>query len=291
MNQHAAWRLALAQKIAPFYAIQPDVEAAWVFGSVARNFADCHSDIEIAVVWSHPPEAETLQTTAIEAGAMAWQMAPYNEANQSWSEQFQVAGVQIDTAHWTRATIENIVADVVERFDVSQNFLIFEKQATVSAIQNASVLHGHSLIEAWQKRVAIYPEALAIAMVQKHLRFGPFASREMLAKRNEIPLLYENHCHSVRLLLNLLFGLNRIYHPTFKWTPRLVEHMTIVPPHFFTRLERVFQVCSVEGTAELRSLIEETFDLIELHLPQIDLKPQRTEFTKPYPAWLAEGHA
>jgi hypothetical protein len=107
----------------------------------------------------------------------------------------------------------------------------------------------------------------------------------MLAGRNEIPLLYENHSHSVRLLLNLLFGLNRIYHPTFKWTRYFAEEMTIAPRDFFARLEQVYRDDAVSGTRELRSLIEETFDLVEHHLPQIDLAAQRAEFAKPYESW------
>jgi hypothetical protein len=139
----------------------------------------------------------------------------------------------------------------------------------------------------WRDRVAVYPEGLAIAMVQKHLRFSAFGSREMLASRNEIPLLYENHSHSARLLLNLLFGLNRIYHPTFKWTRHFAAEMKIAPRDFFARLEKVYRADAVSGTRELRALIEETFDLVEQHLPQIDLAAQRAEFAKPYESWPA----
>lgn len=285
MTEHSAWRIALARKIAPAYTAHPHVLAGFVFGSAARGFADPYSDTELAFVWSQPPSAADLEAAAQNAGAGNWQMGPYEESRQAWSEQFFVEGMRIETGHWTRDAIDNIVADVVERCDVSQSWLVFEKQATASALQHAVILHGEDRIRQWQNRLSPYPEALAVAMVQKHLRFSPFGSQEMLAERAEIPLLYENHAAIVRRLLGLLFGLNRIYHPGFKWTRSCVEEMTIAPPAFFTRLERVFQSDAVRGAQELRQLIEETFNLVEQHLPQVDLTPQRETFNRPSQKW------
>jgi hypothetical protein len=51
------------------------------------------------------------------------------------------------------------------------------------------------------------------------------------------------------------------------------------------RLELVFQSEAAIGTHELRQLSEEMFDLIEVHLPQVDLKPQRERFDRLYPRW------
>jgi len=285
MTEDSAWRISLAHKIAPAYAANPSVQAGFVFGSVGRGFADQYSDTELGFIWSQPPSAAELQTAAQRAGASGWQFGPYEESRQAWSEQFHVEGMKIETGHWTRETIDNIVADVVERYDVSQNWLVFEKQATASALQHTVILHGEDIIRRWQNRLSPYPEELAVAMVQKHLRFSPFGSQEMLAERDEIPLLYENHCAIIRRLLNLLFGLNRIYHPGFKWTRYWVEEMSITPPAFFTRSERVFQSDAVSGTHELRQLIEETFDLVEQHLPQVDLKQQRETFNRPCQRW------
>lgn len=285
MTNHSAWRLELARKIAPAYTANPKVEAAFVFGSVARGFADEYSDTELAFVWSEPPSAAELQAAAQNADAANWEFGPYEEGRQAWAEQFYVAGVKIETGHWTRATIDNIVADVVERYDVSQSWLVFEKQATAAALQHAVILHGEELIKQWQSQLTPYPEPLAVAMVEKHLRFNPFGSQEMLAERDEIPLLYENHCAIVRRLMGLLFGLNRMYHPGFKWTRPWVEAMSLTPPAFFPRLERVFQSDAVRGTYELRQLIEETLDLVERYLPQIDLKPQRETFSRPSQKW------
>ncbi|WAL59896.1 DUF4037 domain-containing protein [Thermocoleostomius sinensis] len=122
--------------------------------------------------------------------------------------------MKVEAGHWTREMIDNSVIDVVERYDVSQYGLVFEKQAIAFHLQHAVVLYGEDLIRQWQTQLSTYPEELAVAMVQKHLKFRPFDGQRILTERLEIPMLYENKCAIVQRLLNILFGLNRIYHHT-----------------------------------------------------------------------------
>jgi predicted nucleotidyltransferase len=285
MTEHSVWRISLAHEIAPAFTAHPKVEACFVFGSVALGIADQYSDLELAFIWSQLPSAEELQAVAQSIGVEGWEIELYGKAKQAWLEQFYMYGMKVEAGHWARDEMDNIVTDVVERYDVSQNGLVFEKQATVSHLQRAVVLYGEDIIKHWQTRLSPYPEELAVAMVQKHLKFRPFDGQQILTERLEIPMLYENNCAIVRRLLNLLFGLNRIYHPGFKWTRYWIQQMNIKPPDFFERLERLFRSDAVSGTHELRWLVEETFDLIEQHLPQIDLKQQREVFNRTYPKW------
>lgn len=285
MTEHSVWRISLAHKIAPVFTANPEVEACFVFGSAALGISDQYSDLELAFIWSQLPSAKELQAIAQSVGVQGWEIEPYGEAKRAWLEQFYRYGMKVEAGHWARDTMHNIVIDVVERYDVSQNGLLFEKQASASNLQHAVILYGEGIIKHWQKRLSPYPEELAVAMVQKHLKFRPFDGQHILTERLEIPMLYENNCAIVRWLLNLLFGLNHIYHPGFKWTRYWVEKMKIKPPEFFARLERVFQSDAVSGTHELRQLVEEVFDLIEKTLPQVDLKQQRGIFDRIYPRW------
>nr|MDZ8021511.1 DUF4037 domain-containing protein [Nostoc sp. SerVER01] len=275
----------MAQKIAPAFIANPKVEACFVFGSAALGISDQYSDLELAFIWSQLPSVEDLQATAQSVGVKGWEIEPYGAAKQAWLEQFYLYDMKVEAGHWARDTINSIVIDVVECYDVSQNGLVFEKQATAFNLQHAIVLYGEDIIKHWQNRLSHYPEELAVAMVQKHLKFRPFDGQQILTERFEIPMLYENNCTIVRWLLNLLFGLNRIYHPGFKWTRYFVEEMNIKPPDFFSRLERVFQSDAASGTRELRQLSEETFDLVEKHLPRVDLRQQRETFNRLYPKW------
>jgi hypothetical protein len=285
MTDHSAWRILLAHKIAPAFTANPAVEACFVFGSAALEISDQYSDLELAFVWSQLPSAEELQGTAKRVGVEGWEIEPYGEAKQSWLEQFYMHGMKVEAGHWVRSTIDSTVTDVVEHYDVSQYGLVFEKQAIAFHLQHAVVLYGEDLIRHWRNQLSPYPEELAVAMVQKHLNFRPFDGQHILTERLEIPMLYENKCAIVRRLLNILFGLNRIYHPGFKWTRYWAEEMSIKPSSFFNRLERVFQADAVSGIHELRQLVEEVFDLVERTLPQVDLKQQRETFDRLNPRW------
>ncbi|MBE9139680.1 DUF4037 domain-containing protein [Nodosilinea sp. LEGE 07088] len=285
MTEHSVWRISLAHKIDPAFTANPKVEACFVFGSAALGISDQYSDLELAFIWSYLPSVEELRATAQNVGVNGWEIEPYGEAKQAWLEQFYMNGMKVEAGHWARETIDNVVIDVVEQYDVSQNGLLFEKQAIASHLQRAVVLHGKDIIKQWQNQLSPYPEELAVAMVQKHLKFRPFDGQHILTDRCEIPMLYENNCAIVRWLLNMLFGLNRIYHPGFKWTRYFVEEMNIKPSDFFARLERVFQSDAASGTRELRQLADETFDLVEQCLPQVDLKQQRETFNRLYPRW------
>lgn len=285
MTEHSAWRISLAHKIAPAFTANPAVEACFVFGSAALGISDQYSDLELAFVWSHLPSAEELRTTAQNVGVEGWEIEPYGEAKQRWLEQFYMHGMKVEAGHWTREMIDNIVINIVERYDLSQYGLVFEKQAIAFHLQRAVVLQGENIIRQWQTQLSPYPEELAVAMVQKHLNFCPFDGQHILTERLEIPMLYENKCAIVRRLLNILFGLNRIYHPGFKWTRYWAEEMSIKPSSFFNRLERVFQADAVSGIHELRQLVEEVFDLVERTLPQVDLKQQRETFDRLNPRW------
>ncbi|MEA5447464.1 DUF4037 domain-containing protein [Leptolyngbya sp. CCNP1308] len=285
MTEHSVWRISLAHKIAPAFTANPEVEACFVFGSAALGISDQYSDLELAFIWSKLPSAEELQTTAQNVGVKGWEIEPHEEAKEAWLEQFYLYGMKVEAGHWARHAMDRIVTDVVECYDVSQNGLVFEKQASASNLQHAVILYGEDIIKQWQNRLSPYPEELAVAMVQKHLKFRPFDGQHILTERLEIPMLYENKCMIVRWLLNLLFGLNHIYHPGFKWTRYWAEEMSIKPPSFFNRLERVFQADAVSGVHELRQLVEETFELVEQCLPQVDLKQQRETFNRLNPRW------
>ena len=56
MNEASQWRLAIATKIAPYYAAYANVEAVVVLGGVARGWADDWSDIDLVVLLARSPD-------------------------------------------------------------------------------------------------------------------------------------------------------------------------------------------------------------------------------------------
>jgi len=127
MSEHSLWRIALAHKIAPVFTANPKVAACFVFGSAALGISDQYSDLELVFIWSQLPSVKELQAAAQSVGVTGWEIEPYGEAKQAWLEQFYIYGMNVEAGHWARDTIDNIVTDVVEHYDVSQNGLMFEK--------------------------------------------------------------------------------------------------------------------------------------------------------------------
>ena len=152
MTKHSTWRISLAHKIAPTFTTDPKIEACFVFGSAALGIADQYSDLELAFIWSQLPSAKELQSTAQRIGVEGWEIEPYGKAKHAWLEQFYMHSMKVEAGHWARDEMDNIVTDVVEHYDVSQNGLMFEKQATVSHLQHGVVLYGEDIIKHWQTR-------------------------------------------------------------------------------------------------------------------------------------------
>jgi hypothetical protein len=107
-----------------------------VFGSAAIEISDQYSDLELGFIWSQLPSAEELQATAQNVGVEGWEIEPHGAAKEGWLEQFYRYGMKVEANHWARDVMDNTVMDVVERYDVSQNGLVFEKQAIASATRD-----------------------------------------------------------------------------------------------------------------------------------------------------------
>ncbi|TDO45778.1 hypothetical protein EV643_112102 [Kribbella sp. VKM Ac-2527] len=82
-------------------------------------------------------------------------------------------------------------------------------------------------------------------------------------------------------VLNVLHALNGRYcgHPSaFKRLDALEHELPIAPHDLAARLRSVFTLPAPEGAEALRSLFEETYDLVEVHLPEVDVDRLRALF-------------
>ena len=163
-DQHSGWRAQMAAQIAQAYAVDSDVAAVYLAGSVARGWADRFSDIELDVFWHRPPRDIQRQAALERAGAVVhvdWssppdettyrqllvqhngqlsQIWPYEELE--WSEHYYVDGVNIGVSAFLVETMECWLADMVERCDTDD-----DKHMRVAALQHAVPLHGRELVD------------------------------------------------------------------------------------------------------------------------------------------------
>lgn len=186
MNDATAWRRDFVQSVAAPYINHPKMTAVAIGGSVARGWADRHSDIELFVFWAEPPTDDERRAAVKEAGGtidIDWSDPPSDESyralftqtdgqlgqiwpyeNDEWSEHFYVQGVNIGVSGFLVSTVDAYLEDLHERYDTDD-----EKQILVSAIQHSVPLSGETTISAWQSRAAEFPAGLARAIIQEYL--------------------------------------------------------------------------------------------------------------------------
>ncbi len=283
MKEASLWRYALAQQIASHYQANPKVAAVLVEGSVARDYTDHSSDIDLAVFWAQPPTAKERRDIVTRAGGRDRHPSPSIREAAGWSERYERGEVSIDVRHTTVKATEVLLAAVLEHADPA-----LSKQQRLAALRSALPLVNPTLITRWQQQAAAYPHALAVAMVREHLRFRPAWEQERLAERHDVLVLYDSFCTAQKQLLLVLLGLNRLYYPGWRWMDRLLDQLQVTPPNLSPRLKQLFAIVSIDPLAsvyQLHDLIEETFCLVETQLGEVDTQAARERFRGQRRAW------
>lgn len=112
-------------------------------------------------------------------------------------------------------------------------------------------------------------------MVQKHLNFRPlWILRNYGVEREDLLFFSEEILAATKHIMGVLLGLNRFYHPVsaapFKGMDKFIQKMAIAPPNLSSRLKGIFQEEPDIAVNHLGELIEETFALVEKHMPEVD---------------------
>jgi hypothetical protein len=267
MNDESRWLVGLARQIMPVYMRHPGARAAMVTGSAARGEADRYSDLDVVVYYEDVPSLDELDSDREENGGEGKARRTVASDGSRVAELHYVRGVRCDISHLRIAAWEEKMAAVLEQHDAGSPI-----QDSLAGLLRALPLHGVDLIRGWQARAAHYPDELAAAMVQLHLRFYPrWLLEQMAAGRGDRVWLQELLLEQEKKLLGILCGLNRIYHHgEFKRLDRLIARMAIVPPELEERLLRVLRAEPLEAVGQVERLIQETLELVDRHLPQVD---------------------
>jgi predicted nucleotidyltransferase len=271
-HNEIARRRRLVKIVAPAYAANPKVAGVLLAGSVARGIADQFSDIEIDIYWHTPPTDED-RTAPIERAG--WGIVYRHVDENEWADGILIEGVKVDTSQFLVSTIERYLDDALVRADIEPEY-----QVRITAIQHGRPLYGAELIERWRARVASYPEALAQAMLAEYCTFRPRYLLEMLAERDDVLLLHQDLVAAEQQILSVLMGVNRVYapHPFHKWLDWEIGQLAIAPPDLNRRMRQILRAEPRAAVGQLHQLIEETFALIEQHLPSFDTSAARAVY-------------
>lgn len=273
MNETSRAGVVLGKGLVHAYDDNPRVTAVMVGGSVALGCADNYSDLEIGVFWGDPPTTDERKAAILRNGGelLSFDRSPGHEFYALSAA--EVSGIRlagsmlISMHHMTVDQVDQCISDVVERYDTS-----LDKQAVLAAIQRGIPLHGERWLGELKARIDAYPLGLAIKMVQENLWFGPWFRPEAYAARDDLLALHQHLLWTEQALLRVLAGLNRVYYPSseHKWIDRQIAQMKVAPVDLSSRLKRALQIAPLDAWRELRALIDETVELVERELPEVN---------------------
>lgn len=272
---------SLVEKAASVYQTEPRVKAMMLTGSTALGLVDSISDTDTIIYYDElPSEAEIVALREqIQDSPGDWYG---KDPEHGYAEYYFIRGVKCDFGHTRIASWESVLTDVLDNHDTD---LI--KQKMMGGMVDGIPLYGHELIEQWKTRARAYPDALARQMVQNHLRFRPlWVVRDMAAGRDDLLWYYEEAVTLQKNILGILLGLNRKYHPSdIKHMDWMLSQLTITPDNLSARLKAALRAEPLEGIQQMSLLVEETLDLVDQHMPEIDTKERRQRFRMPTMRW------
>lgn len=241
------------------------------------------------MIWATPPtDADRRDAIAAAGGDLVWLYPVEEEGRPVWADAWKIGrhadspftGVEVDMHHFLAASIEETLSDVVGGFDPD-----VMKQSLVGAILTGIPLHGPELVQSWQRRAATYSDQLRVAVVRAHAQIeGLWRLEAYCARRNPVAgygVLAAAH----EELLHTLLGLNRVYFSGFKSLDAVTADLQIAPRDLLDRLGASYPLRLGTSKETLTALVEDTHDLIEEHIPEIDVGRLREILRYERPLW------
>ena len=291
MNETGSqWRKELVKQAAEIYQANPYVDAIILGGSTARNHADRFSDVEIGVFWHQPPTDKERHEMAKQTGGDVLRLYPYDEHEQVWSDDLMLgrksiaeanSGVLLEVAHYTNKFVEDTLEEVLVKHNPDEL-----KQNLISGILDGIPLKTSNSLERWKSQAMNYPDGLAIAVVRRHAQIDHFWRWQMWLQRGPNMLMfYKSFVQIEEQILHMLLGLNRVYFFGFKWLDVVISRMSIKPSDLAHRFQEVYTLPPEDGANSIVKLVDETYALIEQHMPEIDVRWLRRVFHYERPSW------
>lgn len=278
MNDASRWRIETARRLAAAYAGQPGVRMAVAGGSAARDEADPWSDLDMSVHWDVVPTAWLGEPRLAEQGGVrfTWMQIPLVEP-EGWLEQYFFGDLKVDIAHLPLRWFEEEVRAIQEDCDCDP-----DRQSTLEGIHGGVCVLGEDDFAAVKARLDTYPDALAEAMVRRHLQFMPgWALSEQGLARGDLWLYYDVLMPVLRNVAGVLAALNRRYIDVnkLKRIDRWLATLSVIPKGADEHIEALLR--AREFAAHYEPLCGGVIALVERHMPEVDTSAAHALFHFP----------
>lgn len=277
-----------AVRIAAAYAASAKVAAVVLGGSTARGDADRFSDLEIGVFWLDAPTEDERGALIAGADGDLERLYSYDPAELAWFDDWKVGrrrgvaktGVSVDMVHVTTATVDWALEAALARHDPADAI-----QVLLSVLVDGVSLHGDELLGRWRTAAADYPPGLARAVVATHAQIDHFWRFEAFRARDNPMLAYRSIVDVNERLLRTLLAVNGVYFFGFKSLKANVARLDIAPSDLLARIRHAYRSDLSEAERVLTALVEETYDIVERHVPGVDVERLRAVFRYRRPLW------
>jgi hypothetical protein len=160
------------------------------------------------------------------------------------------------------------------RLELARRYIRPYAERTAIAVLGGSVAQG--IADRWSD--------VDTTMVEANLAFTPSWIYDGMGRdRGDLVVFYEYVLATIRSLVGVLAGLNRVYvaPEKLKRVGAVVARMEIVPTEAAARLEALLDLPREEVRAELDDLVGRTLDLVDEHLPEVDTARARRRWSLP----------
>jgi hypothetical protein len=285
MNEASRYLQTLARRVAAAYVAHTQPRAMLLTGSAAAGASDSYSDLDLVAYYDErPTEAQRAAARKqVERQLRGAQLARRHAFGGDW---YAINGVHCEIGYLDVRSVERDLTKVLEEHDPDPLL-----QKALCGLLQGVPLHGEDLIRGWQARAATYPEGLARAMVERHLRFLPiWWAPGYFAARDATVFFHQSAVDACLNVLGVLAGLNRQYYSTFQFKRMraFVGALHLTPPDLANRIEGVLASIAsdpVAAGAALEALVSETVGLIETHMPEVDTSMVRHYLGQRFQQW------
>jgi hypothetical protein len=277
LNAASRWRIELAAEVAEFYARHQDVRMIVLGGSPSRGLSDSYSDLDMVVYWESIDIAWLEDVPLHSLGRDRWFFRKMGES-AACLESYYFGTLKVDIGHTAMREWEQWTSKVLDDYDTEPGL-----QGTISGFLDSITLYGESLVEEWKNRLRPYPEELAKRMVKQHLRFyvrGCLLNQGF--QRDDLLFYYDGLCLMFKNVIGILAGINRVYFSLDepRWISYELERMPIRPANTWERMRRALQSPGPEAIDILEGLINDVMDLVDEHMPDMNVAEIRRRYEK-----------
>lgn len=252
----------------------PSVEAVIVTGSVAAGTVDAFSDLDLICYVEGPIPASIIEYEQMELDELSGIEIATSE--YVYAVNYEIQGVKCEMVYFSTSFVEQKIKNLLQSKDHS-----FPNHTVATGIlQSISLYDKSGVLAGWKRSLSIYPEEIGSWLITKHLDF--FTRTELEARglaRNDLVYLTEKKLQNQEKLLAVWCGLNRMYYPgKTKGLIHTLSQMKIKPSDAAFRMMNLWKAPAEQSIDVLSGLIEDTFDLIEMHRPDLTIAEVRQQF-------------